>query len=221
MYSNRKKLGTTASIRPLTDLPGKKDVSYAFKPEAELFTSLSEGRVHAIDNNLPFRYRRYHVLDFVHSCSDLSHFAIFAHGWRNGIQLGFTLKHARRLAKALAGAAYDDTLVVTLYCCSTAQGGLGGDGGFADVLRDSLCKYGITRCRVDGHTTRGHTTRNPHLRRFEGLGSPYGGAGGQYIVHPKSRSMFWRWRRALTTSFRFEFPLMSTEHILRTLNDDL
>jgi hypothetical protein len=111
--------------------------------------------------------------------------------------------------------------VVALYCCSTgaassadAYAEFGGDGGFADRLRDALCVAGGVHCTVDAHTTAGHTTMNPYVRRFEGRGSRVGGVGGFDLVSPKSGDLWRRWRRALReTSLRYRFPVMSVAEI--------
>ncbi|MBK7153843.1 MAG: hypothetical protein IPH72_19025 [Sandaracinaceae bacterium] len=57
----------------------------------------------------------------------------------------------------------------------------GGDGGFADQLRDALAAHGLTG-HVDAHAKPGHTTKNPHLRRFHMDGGP--GVGGEWLVEP-------------------------------------
>ncbi len=145
--------------------------------------------------------------------------AFFCHGWPSGIQL-VPLNKINQLARDLAAKVVSSSLLVTLYCCSTASDtdpktpemqdtGTGGDGGFADLLRDALCAQGFFDCQVDAHTTAGHTTQNPYVRRFEGHGIPTGGVGGQWIVTPRSKQWA-KWSAALKKgTFRFAFPFQS------------
>ncbi len=151
------------------------------------------------------RYRQ--VSDSMTAHKGAHHLAVFCHGWANGLQL-VPMASVKDFAKEIAWAT--DAPIVTLYACSTADGPhLGGDGGFADALRDALCKVGATGCVVDAHTTAGHTTRNPYVRRFYGAASP---VGGVWIVEPKSA--LWRpWVKALQGPFRWEFPLLTVAEI--------
>jgi len=123
------------------------------------------------------------------------------------------VSNAALLADGWYGMSQAKPLHVVLWCCSTgkpgdgtadkeaASGAPGGDNGFADKLRDELCAIGLTWCRVYAHTTDGDCTRNPNVRVFEGLGSPVGGVGGEWIVPPPStgiKSALWAtWRDAL------------------------
>ncbi len=193
--------GGVVALTVAHDKRGKRDASRAFIPEAKRFIAYWEGegyRTHLalINNRARVAERRRQSIDAIGELGLVKHVAIFAHGWRTGIQMGFRTKHVAALARHLDAVSVDDGLVVSLYCCSTAQGDTGGEGGFADELRDALCEVGLTGCRVDAHVNRGHTTRNPHVRRFEGEGSVHGGQGGRYIVRPRTK--LWReWRKAL------------------------
>ena len=133
--------------------------------------------------------------------------AIFGHGWETGIQCGFGLAQVGDLAGALAGAARAPRVI--LYGCLTAEGtGPGGDGGFADALRDALCAAGAAWAQVDAHVTAGHCCRIPYVRRFEGAGVPTGGLGGAYLVTPGAA--LWKpWVAALKGDLRFRFPFLS------------
>lgn len=158
--------------------------------------------------------------------------AFFCHGYKRGIQAGFDLRSVEQLAQAIhdfGGKTSAYPVRVPLYACDTGRDidrdreddlrEFGGDGGFADELRDSLCEAGSICCRVDGHTTAGRATRNMNVRRFNGDGSPVGGRGGFYPVpRPKrkkpKRNALWRaWCRALKTKFRFQFTFMTTAEI--------
>jgi len=152
----------------------------------------------------------------------------FCHGWRTGIQLGFDLKTVDELAEAIhnvnAGVGCDP--VIILFACSTGKGSEidvdkdkeapGGDGGFADELRDALCRAGNIDNRVIAHSTAGHTTMNPFVRIFTGDFSPTGGHGGSWIVRPGSERWA-KWRAKLKTPFRFDFPTMSVGQIHEAL----
>lgn len=88
-------------------------------------------------------------------------------------------KDCPALAKKLASHMLDDCLL-TLYACLTGYGGGGdvtfgatpasgnsvGEGSFAQAMCQALKEAGISRAAVWGHTTAGHTTKNPNLRAF-------------------------------------------------------
>jgi hypothetical protein len=226
-----KPLTHVVSFVPLANTPGKKDVTGAFAPEARSFaktlalhgarcvaerfdaTAPKAGRAHCIAQAL----QREHPIDAV---------AFFCHGTIDAIQAGFTRRSVDALAQALAVCGTED-LTVLLYCCSTGDDPKGrslaapgtGDRSFADLLRDALCRAGKTRCRVVAHATAGHTTRNPYVLFFEGMGSPVGGIGGIAPVAP--RHPLWRtWRNTLRdTDLRFRFGLLGVDEIHRELEE--
>lgn len=212
---------TAAIFAPMYNSDGKRDATGAFQPEARAFARLvcgagrGEATVTLVDNRRPKPATRRAVLDAVGAVRP-DRLVFFCHGWKAGIQFGIGLEHLEELA-----AACSQPPIVTLYACSTAAGATGGDGGFADALRDALCLSGAPWCRVDAHTTAGHTTRNPYVRRFDGLGSPVGGQGGQWIVAPPAaggNAVLWkRWVAALRTDFRFQFPELEISEIHRRL----
>ena len=148
--------------------------------------------------------------------------AFFCHGWSAALQL-CPKSRVQQLAEAIAAAGASSAVLVTLYSCSTGSDlkaatsevigeGPGGDGGFADMLRDALCAAEAIWCRVDAHTVLGHTTRNPYLRRFSGLGVSTGGIGGQWLVTPKSAAWS-RWVTACKGTLRWRFPMMAATEI--------
>ena len=191
---------------------GKHDFAGAFQPESEAFQKLHGGDLFPIDISKPAAVMRARVLEKIRDASELTRVAFFCHGFATGIQLGFKLPHVAELAKTIA-ASGTVSPNITLYACSTGAGGVGGDGGFADKLRDALCTAGATQCRVDALTTAAHATRNPYVRRFEGQGSPVGGTGGQWLVAPGSK-LWPAWKAALQkTDLRFLFPTMSVAEI--------
>jgi hypothetical protein len=220
-------------IRPIHNAHGKKDVAGAFRPELRRFMRevCTEDSVEiAFDNRRSMTGRRAEVLVKLNEldASEDEIFdgvAIFCHGWRRGIQAGFTLKQVDELADAIHRLCAHSMTAVPLYCCSTGddkadrdiEAAGTGDESFADELRDALCARGANLCRVMAHTTKGHTTRNPSVLFFDGMGSSEGGVGGYAPVRPSGR-LWKRWRRALRSSdLRFRFPFLTVEQIHREL----
>lgn len=223
----------------------KVDFTGAFLPEIRSFMSahgIDSKKNHlmvALDGNET--RRRKWVMDFITKRSNEEKKApdtlVFAcHGFTNRIELGIRSSHLGDFAKLLRelhvqhGTPNQDQITVILYCCSTGDGpGDGGDGGFADRLRDALCAHGFTNCRVVGSETAGHTTMNSRKRLFDGMGSPVGGTGGMWIVQPGT-PLFAKWRKALTATktkvsharnFRYEFPFMTIAQIHKWLLDNI
>ncbi len=194
---------------------GKKhDATGAFQPEAEAFCAFRKsGAVFLVNNRLAPQAMRAEVLYLLRP--PCFNFAFFCHGRTKGIQFGFGTSNVDELAKAIAAACKPiSDPRIALYCCNTAGGpGVGGDGGFADLLRDALCRAGAVNCQVDAHVGRGHTTERPYVRRFEGKGSPVGGVGGYFLVAPGSK--LWRpWVKAMKDekgTLRYEFPFMAVD----------
>lgn len=194
---------------PRSNSPGKKDATGAFIPEALAFVRLHGGRVAYFDNLLPPAQRFRSVLQELSQSAPVECVAFFCHGHKNGMQIGANLRNIPTLAAAIAGV---DARIVPLYACDAARDldadrsddslpGPGGVGGYADRLSRALGGD----ISVDAHTTAGHTTWNPHVRRFP---------GGKWIVEPGSP--LWRkWRAKLREDrdFRLTFPFMSIKDI--------
>ena len=196
-----------------------------FRPEAERFVAKHDpaarvveieaikmsGTAPIAEKRAETAKRRAATLAAFDGLDDLSTVAIFCHGWSTGMQLGFDVRTVGRLAEAISSRVeyrQPAFVRVVLYSCSCGNGDASGDGGFADALRDALCRAGVTMCIVDAHTTVGHATQNPFVRRFEGRGSDVGGTGGAWIVAPGS-PLWPKWRRALrTTSMRLDYPFL-------------
>lgn len=197
----------------------KPDATGAFIPEAKNYSEHLRAQGwhverYAFDNRAAKVARRAeveaHVIGHGSDCA-WDHFAFFGHGLARGIQSGHDLGTMDRLVYGLTLRA-TGRLVVTLYACDAGDSprkGPGGDGGFADALRDALATRGVTGY-VDAHTTTGHATRNPHVRRFIMDGGP--GIGGEWLVEPGS-PLWRRWVAALKGPMRFRFPLLTREQI--------
>ena len=132
--------GKVVAITAGYDTAGKRDATRAFIPEAKRFTEYwrtyhfvhndSENTaMHLIDNRKPIVERRRQTIAALRAQSEVKHLAIFCHAWRTGLQFGFKVKHVRAFARVIEEVAIDDAPIITLYCCSTAQGDTGGDGG--------------------------------------------------------------------------------------------
>lgn len=206
---------------PGFDTPGRKDATGAFHPESRAYQACRGGKLVHVDNRRDAPTRAEVVIDHLARGSGDGWWrtiAFFCHGTSRDIQLGFNHRNLRYLAEAIARTSERDVRVL-LYCCSTASTlhalvgkAVGGDGGFADELRDALCREGATHCRVMGHDTVGHSGRNPHVRFFDGNGSPVGGAGGTRVVRPGTK--LWPiWREQLFTDLRFHMPHMEIGQI--------
>jgi len=214
---------------------GKRDATGAFRPDAERYLKLHTFPMTPwlFDNRKGDATRRKTVLSVLQRQSlivdqNLDAVAFFCHGSKDHIQAGFHIRNLGELARALSDvASYRDNLIVTLYACDAARDldkdrlddlkEFGGDGGFADELRDALCRAGQIHCRVDAHTTAGDDDQNPNVRRFEGNGSPVGCVGGHYII-PRGSRLWKRWFKAVrTTDFRWRFPFMTDLEIVAYL----
>lgn len=164
------------------------------------------------------------VLAAIETNAPIDRLAFFCHGWRTGLQPGLSsgdvvgraglMKFAQRLA-----AASTPGLKIALYACSTGSSngppGDGGDGGFADLLRDALCASGREHVTIFAHTTAGHTTRNEFIRLFSGHGNPLGGIGGDDVVVRKSAMLTKLDTRlnAASDDFRWRIPYLSADEI--------
>ncbi|MBD3401364.1 hypothetical protein GF420_00595, partial [candidate division GN15 bacterium] len=134
------------------------DADY-FRGSAERFCEFhgeSRYTVHVIDNGRNPQTqegdansnaaRRQQILDILDDYDGpmLRVVGIFCHGYRDGIQLGFSIRNANergatdQLLDLLAQKCRPD-LIVPIYACSTGSSGRneeGGEGGFADYIRD-------------------------------------------------------------------------------------
>lgn len=221
-------------FRPEHNTHGKKDVTYAFKPEAEKYLAAvctKDSRIVVIDNHVGFAKRWDAVSKaFAEAAEADSYYrgvAFFCHGWKSGIQLGANNKNVSELADRINRMCRHSFPVVPLYCCSTGgdvkssgSSPATGDNSFADRLRDALCVSiaadgHAPYPRVFAHETVAHTTKNPRVRMFDGQGSSEGGVGGYRPI--KIGGRLWKaWKRELRDSgsdFRFRVPHLDIPEI--------
>jgi hypothetical protein len=213
---------------------GRRDATGAFIPEAKKFAKfhgIPDENVIGIDGTKsnPAARRRAQVLNALRDVEQLELLAFFAHGWPNGIQFGFQRKHIQLLVGHFPAKPY---LKVVLYACLNAENdkrdrdhrnvGPGTDGGFADLMRDEMVRFGMTEGRVDAHKTAGHTSWNPYVVRFpceDVQDEEFGAEGGGWIVEPGST--YWKkWVKALRVNvndIRYNFPMMDEADILNEL----
>jgi hypothetical protein len=222
-------MGDTLIITGDRNTHGKKDYTGAFKPEADRFARVVPGnhRRETIDVSLGMNGRKkqlYAKLSELKAKNELyNDVAFFMHGWAKGIQCGVQLADVKQLVNYLCqitanGADAEHILHIVLFCCLTGDVpgspkadqqklGPGGDGGFADRVRDEFCQAGRPWVKVYAHTTAGHTTRNPWVRTFEGKGSTIGAVDGDWLIRPAKAgrpSPLWGpWQQALWSKGKF------------------
>lgn len=214
-------------INPRTDLPYA-DATGAFQPEGRAFVRHhgDGARLHLFDSSATPRERQVQVTRVLDDYVDLDAVAFFCHGHKLGLQAGFDgAIGAEQLAQAIG--THRSIRTVVLYACDTGrdadnarnddlQEGPGGDGGFADLLRDDLVGTWARQATVFGHPQTGHTDQLPYVRRF----GPTTHLGGEWIISPRD-ALWARWRRALhdaDDSLRFDYPFLTQEQIRSRLS---
>ena len=225
--------GTALAICPSTNRKGKKDVTGAFLPEALRFTELRAEEdytalLRQFDNDDSKRRRRREVEEIIQLAPyPIDCLALFMHGYRRGLQSGHNSWNVKNLAKAIASNA-SPNIKIALYACDTGRDadrqraddnkpGPGGEGGFADKLRDSLVHLGLDGGWVDAHTVTAHTTKAPYVRRFY-INEEAQHGGGGWLVTPRSPEWKkWRTRLQKDRRFRLSFPLFSQSQIYEAL----
>ncbi len=207
-------------VNPDTERPWV-DATGAFQPEARAFAKL-HGIDHVVqfDSRKPPEERGIDVAAALRTYPDAEVVAIFCHGGKTSLQVGLS---AYSLAAELA--RFRSLHTVILYACDTGRDadkdraddllpGPGGDGGYADTLRDELAVTFGRAVTVYAHAKDGHCSWNPYWRRF----SPATQSGGEWVIPPPTKAdraaqgPAWRaWRKLLREApgFRFRFPLES------------
>jgi hypothetical protein len=211
---------------PDQDTPGKKDMSNAFLPEAraiaKFYGQAPEETIKRFPAGAPVEQRRATcTLALRAAVPPLDAIIFVCHGWKGGIQAGFLKAHGLLLARIIATQCKPDAHVV-FYACDAARDmdedaaddrgrGPGGDGGFADGVRDA-CEVLKLQITVTAHATVGHTTENPFARRFA---PNTGGKGGEWYVEPGST--YWpRWVAALKdprNTLRYRFWTLTRQEL--------
>lgn len=196
------------AFHPEHNRPMRKDVTGAFKPEAENWIDLHKGVVISIDcrgNEIKISNSVLRELYQLEG-ADFDAIGFFCHGLRYSMQMGFRSLNLKDLAQAIMKVSKPDAKVV-LYACSCATS---DRENFASRLRDAIILHtDANTVQVDGHHGSGHCTRRPFVRRYNG--PVY--SGGRWLVTPGSP--FWRrWVRALAqTDARLKYPLVPTNEI--------
>lgn len=177
-------------------------------------------KTYLFDNHEEPDTRAKYVRDALALHADLDAIAFFCHGSLRGIQAGFEGRlGATQLGVTLA--RFHSLKTIALYCCDLGRDadkdraddllpGPGGDGGWADTLRDELAQTFSRAVTVYAHSVVAHTTKAPWVRRFSYLT----GNGGEWVVEPDSNQ--WKaWCRMLQSSpdLRLRFPFMSQAEI--------
>ena len=204
-------------LLPDRNTDGASDWSGAFRVEAGRTAALYQvppEMIVQIDVSRTRIDRLHQLLRAIEARDELDRVDFYCHGWTGGVQLGAYVADAPDLARVLAPRARPD-LAVALYACSSGASpeghpvAPGGEGGFADVLRDALVAQGLTGAHVDAHTCVGHCCRNPFVRRFSAA-TPL---GGEWLIDPVDMA-FGTWRKKLKeTDLRLRYPLMSPQAI--------
>lgn len=214
----------TPGVNPKTSYPWK-DATGAFQPECELFIKSHGGHipVYEFDNLKPMEDRFRDLCTALGAVGNhLDTLIFFCHGWSTGIQAGVTTSNLSKFVKVCQTALAKEVMIL-LYCCSTGADNLkattdrdkgpGGDGGFADLLRDQLSNAGHLPIAY-AHTVAGHTTKNEYVRVF----TPGAQKGGDWVVEPGS-GLWGQWKKALIDTpkgrmpVRFGFPFWSAEQL--------
>lgn len=242
------------AIVPLHNAPGKRDVTHAFKPEAEAWLAFADKRDRVLvrfDNRAELGQRRAEIARELARLDGqrFGAIAFFCHGLWRQLQTGHTVATAGRLAALLAPLLEPQggrPVSIPLYACDAAEGvplepkkgklsprGPGGDGGFADELRDAFLReqwseHGarLVGGWIDAHVTTGHATSNPNVRRFDLATLPHeielGMVGGESLVSPSATPALWRtWRTRLADrkadDLRLRFSTMTRSEIVAEL----
>lgn len=209
----------------------KRDYTGAFRPESIRFCDthgIPRNEILKVDISKPFRERADQIIQCAEEVEPKI-VAIFCHGYAEGIQLGFRSPDHRRSRKpdkdrfhALMDVlSIHENVSLELYACSTGDdpdeypdtSPGSGEGCFADLIRDNLCERGAKTCRVFAHVTAGHTTKNPHIKFFDGNHSSTGGSGATYLCRPGTRAFRKLARMLRSDDFRFRIPFLSTVRI--------
>jgi hypothetical protein len=221
------------AIYPRYNTSGRVDATGAFQPKAREFLQIHRVPFNAdhtvvFDNVIKMDLRRSAMARALRiPRPELKVIAFFCHGWKDGIQCGYRSQDVAAFAELLSGVTGGKLEKLLLYACDNARDGdddraddlkedVGGDGGFADKLRDEFRRRGDA-VTVFAHAKEGHTTNNPYVRVFAADES----FGGRFLVDPSDKLLWARWRRALMgTDLWARFPFMSRQALVQELAGD-
>lgn len=173
-----------------------------FEREARAYASMHGGFLIPLTGTRWQRRKQFVDGVIKHDDVIIERIAYFGHGVQAGL-VGLT-RDAREFAKWITRCG-SPSINVVLYACLCG-------GAFAAMLRSEIARTGVT-CVVHGHTTAGHTTRNPYVTRYTSESKAHDG----YLVSPKS-DLWDVWRRALDADgLRFRYPYMSVADLERFL----
>lgn len=221
--------------RAIKDKVGKKDASRVFIPESFLVKEALESSGFAV-RVVDLVGRPEPLWAALAAMTDLKGLVYLGHGLPLALSSAGLRGRAAawELARRMAAAVPPEPLRglrVTFYACSAADNptkkgisldGPGTDGGFADEVRDELCRQACPWSIVYAHATAGHATKNRFLAAFEGRGSPLGGQGGSAVVRAKG-PLWGTWKVAMAdpsdeVSLRHRLPMMSPDEVLAEIS---
>lgn len=219
------------AIYPRFNTMGRADASGAFIPGAREFLQTHRIPVNAestliFDNTMKLPLRKAFITRALRvPRPKLRTVAIFCHGWKDGLQCGFRSGDVADFADVLSRVCEGNCEKVLLYACDNGRDAdsdelddlkddVGGDGGFADLLRDEFRRRGDP-VTIWAHAKEGHSFQNPFMREFKAEEA----IGGRFVIEPKS-PLWPRWRRALRGSDLWaRFPFMTRQALYDELED--
>jgi hypothetical protein len=204
------------------------DYTGVFLPEALAYMKTHNIPItnhHRVNLSYSESSRRFSVYNFIkkkyNELGQIEGIAFFCYGLNKKIQLGIRISDLQDFSYLIKEVMPKKSInfAFALYCCSIGDDpGIGGDRGFADCLRDEMCKAGITEVTITAHSESGHATKNSSKKKFDGMGSPVGGTGGLWIVAPKS-TLWTKWKKLIIkTDLRFRVPFMTIAEIHKELD---
>ena len=206
---------------------GVNDATGAFVPESVFFNKHRTAKgdvvqVFPFKNTLPQAKRFAEFCKLIEGANDFDAFVYLGHGLRNSLpSAGVTQGNRKTFTDLLIKKSKNKKkLYVTLFACSTAEtttGQPGGEGGFADKVRDDLVAAGMTEGWIDAHPVPGHATQNSLVKRFF-VTPEEAPKGGVWLV-AQGTPEFTNWKKRLNSKwkddpFRFDFPYLTQAEVL-------
>jgi hypothetical protein len=184
--------------------PGKYDGA-EFHREAYRFEDIHGGHLLALTGSAADRRKTFHNYCIETAGCGYDCLAYFGHGTAGSLVHFYSVRNVKRLCADIE-KPFANNVTVILYACSAGR-------GFSTALCDGLGDQGLDEAVVVSHSTKGHTTRNPHVR--------IDNEAGQYALFTP-RSKLWRkWQTWLKKdNNRFWFPFMDKASILEELGSN-